>query len=86
MRKSNTAYLNRLISGLNLMIGVASISDTDEAIIVARRGYESPFDIYDQETFESILGYAVILFDMIVMGQLLHEEKKRIGNNQKIVV
>ncbi|WP_373893657.1 hypothetical protein [Virgibacillus sp. CBA3643] len=68
------------------MIGVASISDTDEAIIVARRGYESPFDIYDQETFESILGYAVILFDMIVMGQLLHEEKKRIGNNQKIVV
>ncbi|WP_449355284.1 hypothetical protein ACUL41_04015 [Virgibacillus natechei] len=71
---------------MNLMIGVASISDTDEAIIVARRGYESPFDIYDQETFESILGYAVILFDMIVMGQLLHEEKKRIGNNQKIVV
>ncbi|MBU5468586.1 hypothetical protein KQI49_17385 [Virgibacillus sp. MSJ-26] len=72
--KANTVYNNRLIRGENLLIGHISISDDDEAVMIVRRGYEHPFDIYDQETFESILGYASILFDTITMLQVLNND------------
>lgn len=71
--KSRTAYINRLIKGENILLGIVPVTDTDEAVVVVRREYDQPFDMYDQETFESILGYAMILFDTIIMVQLLNE-------------
>lgn len=71
--KSRTAYINRLIRGENILLGIVPVTDTDEAVVVVRREYDQPFDMYDQETFESILGYAMILFDTIIMVQLLNE-------------
>ncbi|WP_188206857.1 hypothetical protein [Alkalibacillus aidingensis] len=71
--KSNTAYTNRLIRGENVLLGIVSASTTDEAVMIVRREYNHPFDIYDQETFESILGYTMILHDAIVMLQLLKD-------------
>lgn len=71
--KSRTAYINRLIKGESILLGIVPVTDTDEAVVVVRREYDQPFDMYDQETFESILGYAMILFDTIIMVQLLNE-------------
>jgi hypothetical protein len=70
---SNTAYTNRLLSGENLLVGSISVGDTEEAVMIVKRGYNEPFDIYDQETFESILGYAIILFDTIIMFNILQD-------------
>lgn len=72
--KANTSYLNRLINGENLLIGSVSLGERSEKVaIVVRRGYDYPFDTYDQETIESIIAYALILFDTTVMIQLLDE-------------
>lgn len=71
--KSKTAYINRLIRGENILVGVISEKDTNDVVMIVRREYDKPFDTYDQETFESILGYAMILFDTIIMIQLLNE-------------
>lgn len=69
--KSNTIFRNRLINGENLLVGSISVSDTQDLVMVVRRGYEHPFDIYDQETIESILGYATVLFDTVIMIQIM---------------
>lgn len=72
--KTNTNYVNRLIKGENLLIGAATVGEgSGKVVTIIRRGYDNPFDTYDQETLESILAYAVILFDAIVMIELFHE-------------
>jgi|SRR5690625_2733940 len=73
--KANTSYVNRLIKGENILLGLASIQEENSGkfAVIVRRGYDYPFDTYDQETLESIIGYAVILFDTTVMIQLLQE-------------
>lgn len=73
--KANTFYMNRLIKGENLLIGSVRLEESSEKIaIVVRRGYDYPFDTYDQEIIESIIAYAIILFDTTVMIQLFHEQ------------
>lgn len=72
--KSNTAYSNRLIGDENILVGSTSVFETEEDVaIVVRRGYDNPFDVYDQETVENILGYAAILFDTILMIKIMDE-------------
>lgn len=72
--KTNTNYVNRLIRGENLLIGTATVGEgSGKVVTIIRRGYDNPFDTYDQETLESILAYAVIVFDTIVMIQLFQE-------------
>ena len=64
-----------MIKGENLLLGLASVQEDnfEKFAVVVRRGYDYPFDTYDQETLESIIGYATILFDTTVMIQLLQE-------------
>lgn len=76
--KTNTVYQNRLLTGDNVLVGVISVTEAERAAVVVRREYEHPFDIYDQETIEAILGYAAILFDTIITIQLLHENESSI--------
>lgn len=81
--KENTSYVNRLIKGENILLGSASVVEGfDKFVVVVRRGYDYPFDTYDQETLESIIGYAIILFDTAVMIQIL-QEKSVLGERNK---
>ncbi|MBY7144529.1 hypothetical protein KFZ56_16010 [Virgibacillus sp. NKC19-3] len=81
--KANTTYENRLIQGDNLLLGTANVGeDSDKATVVVRREYDYPFDTYDQETLESIIGYAVILFDTAIMIQLFHENGMYTEDNE----
>jgi len=63
-----------LIKGENTLVGLISISDDEQVCVIVHREYEDPFDVYDQETIESILGYATILFDTIIMYELITEQ------------
>ncbi|WP_373893717.1 hypothetical protein [Virgibacillus sp. CBA3643] len=81
--KANTTYENRLIQGDNLLLGTANVGEeADKATIVVRREYDYPFDTYDQETLESIIGYAVILFDTAIIIQLFHENGMYTEDNE----
>lgn len=53
--KSKTTYINRLIRGENILVGIVPVIDTDEAVAVVRREYDQQFHTYDQETFENFL-------------------------------
>lgn len=74
--KSTTVYKNRLITGKNILVGVVTIPGIQDVIMVVRRGYETPFDTYDQETFESILGYATILYDALMLIHFMDKDDR----------
>ncbi|PYZ91742.1 hypothetical protein CR194_19160 [Salipaludibacillus keqinensis] len=70
---SNT-YLNRILNGNNVMVGVVKGSEeVDNVVIIARSNYDYPFDHYDMESMASIIEYSLILYEMINMITLLPE-------------
>lgn len=71
---TNTVYVNRILKGHNLLVGVISLEEIGEVVMIVRRDYANPFDTFDQETFESILSYASILFDTVTMISLFVTE------------
>lgn len=71
---SNT-YVNRILNGNNLMIGLVEVSqEVDSVVIIARSNYEYPFDHYDKESLASVIEYSLILYEMINMITLLPDE------------
>lgn len=71
--KTNVAYNNRLIIGENLMLGTIAGEGSDKVSLIIHHGYNYPFDTYGQATIESIIWYVVILFDALIMIQLIQE-------------
>lgn len=71
---SRTVYINRIFKGYNVLVGVISLQDMGEVVLIVRRSFKYPFDTYDQETFESILSYATILFDTVTIIRLFIED------------
>lgn len=67
---TNTVYINRIFKGYNIFVGVISLEDGEEVVMVVRRDFANPFDTYDQETFESMLSYTSILFDTVTLINL----------------
>ncbi|MGJ9384370.1 hypothetical protein [Salipaludibacillus sp. CF4.18] len=57
----SNAYVNRILSGNNLMVGLVEVSkELDNVVIITRSNYDYPFDHYDNESLASVIEYSII--------------------------